>query len=346
MRPNHCDPAPPGAGYGLLRSPARERRDSPIPTIGTMRQRTLWILVAAMGSIVAEPVPAADAPDVVFRRGAPALKGRVEGFQNRALRVAVIVRPDMPPATIAIPVFELQQIVFGERESERRLLTQPTRAPLGELLRIWKEKEPFLAVDNSDAGDFGLAVAGVLLETGNPTEITRALELYQKIYERDWNDRRNALGQQGRLRAMLRLGRAAEAMAEAAELERTSEDPAVLIEAKYVLAEASLQDFKKLLKNNPRWQEDEFVRPEHDRLYHATLDLLLYPYLFHGSEEAQAARGLSRAIEMLTLSGEIPKALELARDLVVLYPATTQADAARDFLNSQPKTKSHEKSPS
>jgi hypothetical protein len=145
---------------------------------------------------------------------------------------------------------------------------------------------------------------------------------------------------------MLRLGRAAEAMAEAMELERTSEDPAVLIEAKFVLAEASLQDFKKLLKNNPRWQEDEFVRPEHDRLYHATLDLLLFPYLFHGTEEAQAARGLSRAIEMLTLSGEIPEAIELAQDLVFLYPETAPAASARSFLEANPQPKSHEKSPS
>jgi len=55
---------------------------------------------------------------------------------------------------------------------------------------------------------------------------------------------------QGRLRAMVASGKAKDAVGEAEQLAASTEDPTVLIEAKYLLAETSAASLKKLLEDN------------------------------------------------------------------------------------------------
>lgn len=141
---------------------------------------------------------------------------------------------------------------------------------------------------------------------------------------------------EGRLRALVATGRAGEAVREAEQIASMTEDPAVLIEAKYILAEAAGTSLKKLLEDNPRWEEDLNVIPERNRLYHEAVDLFLYPSLFEGSQAEAAARGLWGAVGIYQLTGEAANALECARDITILYPGTKYAAPAKELIASLP----------
>jgi hypothetical protein len=312
-------------------------------------RRFLLLAAAALRcGAAAQPAPSAPltsapaappAEDVVFRAGLPPQTGRVLGLDAQYLRFETRVMQNLPAATIALPRGQVQRIVFAERPEEARLFADPKPSDLAALRALWERKLPFLRVSNSDTGRAGLALAEVLLASADAGRRREALDLFRKIEGEDWNAERRALAGQGRLRAMVANGMAAEAVAEARELAEVSEDPAVLIEAKYVLGRAALETYSRLVADNPRWQEDPRVRPERDRIFHETLDLLLYPYLFHGTHEGPAARGLLDAAKLLAGAGEPGPARELALDLAALYPATPQAAEAGTLLASFPTKK-------
>jgi hypothetical protein len=161
--------------------------------------------------------------------------------------------------------------------------------------------------------------------------------MFERLEKADWNESRRDAAGRGRLLALIAVGRAAEAVDQAKQLAVNAEDPATLIEAKYVLAQGSFQDLRKLLEDNPRWEQDDNVRPERNRLYHETIDLFLFPFLFHGAEQGPATRGLAGAMDFFIFMKEPAHAAEIARDLTVLYPGTPESKTAAQFLASQPK---------
>jgi len=136
---------------------------------------------------------------------------------------------------------------------------------------------------------------------------------------------------------MVATGNAAGAVGEAAELAKESEDPEILIEAKFILAEVVQAQLKKLVEDNPRWYEDALIRPEYHRLANEALDLYLYPYLFYGSETDAAARGLWGAITIYEFVGDRHNALESARDITALYKETRYAKLAGDYIAGLPE---------
>jgi len=311
------------------------------------RLHRLWAVIGLIASAplrsavaAAPPQPAPAPQDVIFRIGLPPQTGRVIGLDPQYVRYLTRVGPGLPEATLAVPRAQVQRIVFADRPEEVRLYEQAKASDLPAVRALWESKQAFLRISNSDAGRAGLTLAGLLLESGDAAGPREALELFRRIENEDWNPERRARAGQGRLRAMVATGRAAEAVREARELAEVSEDPAVLIEAKYVLARAALGEYAGLIEANPRWNEDPRVRPERDRLFHETLDLLLFPYLFHGTHESQAARGLMDAARLLVDAGDPAAARELALDLAALYPSTPQAvEAARIVDSTQPPKK-------
>jgi hypothetical protein len=175
------------------------------------------------------------------------------------------------------------------------------------------------------------------LRTGKPGDAATALAVFSEIEKLSWSDDDTTLARQGRLRAMVATGDAASAVTEALELAKVSEDPAVLVEAKFILAEAADKQLRKLIEDNPRWEEDVNVVPERARLLNEALDLYLFPYLFFGSETQAATRGLWGAIGVHDFLGDKVLAREAARDLVAIYPGTPQARLASDFLATLPE---------
>jgi len=242
--------------------------------------------------------------------------------------------PGRPEVTVTEPLARIEQIQFADEitaETRERLRASPE-----ELARLWGLWAPFVDVPRSPAPEIGLLYAETLLESDTPEARGRALGTFSQIEERSWDEQARAGGKQGRLLALIELGKAEEAVIEARKLATESEDPKILIQAKLILAAGALQDLRQLLEENPRWHLDPRVRPERERLYHEAVDLFLFPYLFHGSESASSARGLWGAIEVYQLIERPELVRETAQDLGTLYPDTPQAADAALLLQAEP----------
>lgn len=277
----------------------------------------------------AQPSDADNPVDLIFGWDGSTRRGLIRAIENDALRVEVPLPGRAGTAEVSIPRRLIKSVSFAERPGEADALAT---GDIAQLETIWKFHRPFLGMENSDSGAFGLAYGEALLARGGDGDATRALDVFRTIQEEDWNADRQATAGNGRLRALIASGNPEDAINEARELAESSEDPAVLIEAKLVLASAARERLTRLIEENPRWEQDEWIRPERDRLYHEALDHLLFPSLFHGTERAEAARGLWGAVQVYRQAGEIPLAHQCATDLVVLYKDTPEAARASEWL--------------
>ncbi|MDD5200242.1 MAG: hypothetical protein PHC88_10630 [Terrimicrobiaceae bacterium] len=281
--------------------------------------------------------------DTLFMNDAAGTRraGRIVGIDAATLKLEVPLAIGGAPgakAIVAVPRAQISRIEFAPNENRGRLVASPTAANLIALNVEWLRWKPFLAVPKSPSGAVAVAFGAALLSTNDPKRAADALELFKRVEQAAWNDADRQAAKQGRLRAMVATGHAAEAVAEATELARASEDSTVLVEAKFILAEAAQASLRKLVADNPRWTEDPRVRPEHDRLYNEALDLYLYPSLFLGSETEAASRGLWGATRIYRFGGDNANAIEAARDLTALYPSTRYAALAQQYLDGLPET--------
>lgn len=274
--------------------------------------------------------------DVIFLKSGPPRAGRSVDRDGKVFRLSVPLIPGQPPARVTFPEADVERIEFADDEDRDAFLRGEKDQDIIAAARWWGANEKFTGVANSPAAAIGRRYADLLLAHENPLFHQRALDIYMRLEKDAWSPSERALGRQGRLRAMIATGRAGEAVEEAVSLAESSEDPAVLIEAKYILATAEESRLRQLLEDHPRWEEDIFVRPERHRLYHAALDLFLYPALFYGSEIEAASRGLWAACRIYQLGGDTLNARATAEDIVVLYPGTPEAHSAQDFLAQDP----------
>jgi len=298
-----------------------------------------WVLILACASmpplVAEEDLP--ESLDVLFLKDGSRRAGKLIGQDGDMLRVQVRILPGQPAATLGIPRAEVERIEFADDEERDEFLR---RAEVEDLLlaaRYWGAGERFLDITGSPAARIGLRYADLLLASDNRATKERALELFRRIETTAWSEQDKADARRGRLRAMIATGNAADAVEEARQLADTAEEPAVLIEAKYILASVAARDLRDLEEANPRWEEDIFVRPERARLYEEALDLFLFAPLFYGSDAGPSARGLWAVLEIYRDAGELVPAMETARDLLALYPGTSQAQRAEQFLTTLPE---------
>ena len=304
-----------------------------------------------MGSAFAQ-APQATALDTLFLASGEKRTGKLVGIDQQNFRLQVPLpppagaSPTAPPmfASVTVPRTDVEHVEFAPDEALRKKLDEATPAQIAAIEALWRQQLPWVGVPKSPAAEIGITYGNLLLK--DRSQAQKALDLFKLIESATWSEDVRMLARQGRLRAMIATGNAKGAVEEARAMEKISEDPAVLIEAKYILADATDQSLRKLVEDNPRWQEDIHVIPERSRLYNEALDLYLYPYLFFGSEVDPAARGLWGAVGVYKFTGETQNALECARDLVAIYPGTSYAKQAQDYINSLPesqKTEDHEK---
>ncbi len=226
-------------------------------------------------------------------------------------------------ATVSVPRADVSRIEFAPNERLDQLLENATVGDTDGLEQLWTRWQPFVGVPKSPAGRIVNVYTDLLLRSDDEAKAREARTILEEVSTELWDEEERLTARQNQLRAMVATGDAAAAIEEAQELAKVSDDPAVLIEAKYILATAAHETLLTLIQNNPRWEEDVNVRPERARLVNESLDLYLYPYLFYGSETDAAARGLWGAIEIYEFVGDSENALESARDIEALYPETT-----------------------
>lgn len=305
-----------------------------------MRICLLSLVLGSLGLTgLAQAQTAAPGFDTIFLNTGETRVGQIKGVDDKNFSVSVPLDPKNPAAlaTVAIARPNVVRIEFAPNAAREKLIKGATPAQIAELARLWAQWQPYTGVQRSPAGQVAVAYADLLLKTGDPAQVLKALELYKLVEATSWNDDDKALAKQGRLRAMIASGNAAQAVNEAREIAKVSEDPAVLIEANYIMAEAAGAAFRKLVEDNPRWQIDLNVLPERNRLYAEALNLYLFPYLFFGSDIEPAARGLAGAVGIYQFTGETKLAEETAKDLVTIYPGTKYAGEAQKFLDGLPK---------
>ena len=291
-------------------------------------------------------LPLLPAQDVLFMKNGDKRSGRLTGLDDLLFRFQVPLPP--PPgaspasapvfASVSVPRRDVDHIEFAPDPALDALLKSADAGQLAEVEARWTIVQPWLKVARSPSARIANVLGDMLLRTGDPARAERALELFKNVESGAWDDADKLSARQGRLRAMVATGDAGAAVNEAAELSAATENPAVLIEAKYILASSADASLRKLLADNPRWEEDVAVIPERHRLYNEALDLYLFPSLFAGSESEAAARGLWGAAGIYILAGESRKALECARDIATFYPLTKFAAPAADLIASLPES--------
>ena len=236
-----------------------------------------------------------------------------------------------------IPVADIEFITFAPLPGEEAALAKAVgTGDSAPLMEIWVKKLPRLGIARSNAGEIGLTYAELLSRNPAADRLARALTVYQQIEFGDWSVERRGRARVGRMRLMLRQGRVEEVKPEAEKLLKESQDARVLIEVQHVLAETAAAKLRALLKEHPRWDQEDDIRPQRDRLYHEALDAWLFPHVFHGAEEDLAARGLWAAAQFYKEHGDPGAARDAAADLVQLYPAAPEKTAAEAMAKDTP----------
>jgi len=238
-------------------------------------------------------------------------------------------------ATVSIPRSAMNTIEFESDPAMEQLLGSPNPTHTEELDALWTKFNPWLGTPHSPTARIGCALGESLLASPNSKNAKRALGIFKEVETKAWSQSDRERAKVGRLQAVLASGNAGEAMREAKDLALNKENFTLLIQAKFIMAQARHKDFLRFLKENPRWNEDPIATPARHQLYDEVLELYLFPALFMGSEGESAARGLWGAVEIYRESGETPLAIETCRDITALYPDTAYASKAKDFLSQR-----------
>lgn len=192
----------------------------------------------------------------------------------------------------------------------------------------WQTLQPFLGIPESRAGEAGCLLGEILLQGDDSARHDEAAAIFAEVEKGSWNVGHRQRATRGRLAVLIKKGKLEEASLEAEEIERLAEEPDLVIETRLLLAEARRAALEKLLADNPRWSEDPPVREERARLINEGLEFALFPYLFHGTQRGQAARGLWLAHKIHRLADDNDAAREVATDLTAIYSETPEAAQA------------------
>ncbi len=292
---------------------------------------TLLILLAA--TCIAE------AQDVLEMKTGNRRAGKIVSFDERFIRLELDIPSEggaasQSVASIALPRGDVLSIDFALDPQRDAAIRSASAQDIDALDGYWKEFKPWLEMSRSPSGSIACALGNALLATKERKNADRALELFTLVEEKAWQASDKARAREGRLRAMTATGKAAKAIEEAKALAEETEDPEILIEANYLLAQAAEKELKDFLKENPRWDIDTSVIDKRHQLQNRVLELYLYPSLFFGTNNEKAARGLWGAIGIYRTSGEERLAIETSRDILAFYPKTPEAERARTYLAS------------
>ena len=263
--------------------------------------------------------------------------GRLAGADDKVFKLRIPAPvAGQQAAVISINRNEVEKIIFGPDPDLETVIKDPVIGRTAFARLLWQRFEPFLSVPESPAAKAGIVYGDILLLSADANRHNEALDLFRRIETEAWNEQDRGRALRGRLQALLRLGRVDEASREAEEMAARTEDPELLLETKLLLAETRLAALRALLEENPRWSEDPPVQAQRKRLLNETLDLALYPFLFHGTSREQAAKGLWLVREAHLLAGDTDAAREVATDITVIYPQTRHAGPAREALQQKP----------
>ncbi|MCX6858268.1 MAG: hypothetical protein NTV80_25590 [Verrucomicrobia bacterium] len=234
-----------------------------------------------------------------------------------------------------LPFDQIGGVKFGLTMGERQLISEAKVESIPALRVFWEARQLTVQVAGSNAGDFGLALARALRQTKAYAE---AQAIAKKIaYEDNDNTRRSRALAETETLAFIQVmetakpeevERRAWAVTEIAE--ESNADLMLLVTG--FLMQKEFAALKLVETENPRWMEDDEMKPIRERHYHRALDLALYPSLFHPRRAAEAAEGLWQAAQIYLHTQETARAVAVLEDLLALYADSVHTSKARELL--------------
>ncbi|MBU6300389.1 MAG: hypothetical protein KGS60_02450 [Verrucomicrobia bacterium] len=226
-------------------------------------------------------------------------------------------------------------IRFGLSMGERQLIAEAKPESIPALRVFWEARRLTLGIAGSNVGDFGLALARALRQE---EAFADALAIAREIARGDHDPSRKGRALQEsetldfiqflRTAKPVEIEKRAWSLIESAD--ESNPDLMLLLTGYLMLKE--FEALRRLEEENPKWMEDDEVRPARDRHYHRSLDLALYPGLFHPSRTTEAAAGLWQAAQVYRHTREEEREANALEDLLALYPGTARSAEARDRL--------------
>ena len=234
-----------------------------------------------------------------------------------------------------LPYDQIGSIKFGLTMGERQLIAEAKAETIPALRVFWEARHATIKLTGSNAGDFGLALARALRET---KAYAKAQAIAKEIAYGDHDPARRAraLAETETLAFIQVMATAkpkevekrAWAITEMAE--ETNADLMLLVTG--FLMKKEFTALKQVEADNPRWMEDDEVKPIRERHYHRALDLALYPSLFHPRRRAESADGLWQAAQIYLHTHDSARVVAVLEDLLNLYADSHHTAKAKELL--------------
>lgn len=300
---------------------------------------TLLLIVCVAARATSQPTVPTDVewPDTITLHRGKVVPCRITNTTASALTIEYPRSgTSLGPTLIReVPWSDIQAADFS-MDAEFHRLVAATHAvkDTPRLAARWNTLAPLIGRPHHPAGEVGLTLARLSLDHPDASARHRALPVCRALAESDWSPVRRHHARLFLAKILAALGRTEPSQEEARRL-ATEPDimPEVAMPAHLLLAEADFAALRTLEEENPRWIDDDVVRPEREALFHRALDAALKPSLFHGAIEPPASQGLWTAVQLLEFNRQVSAAADCARDLLNLYPASPRVRDATAFLH-------------
>lgn len=261
------------------------------------------------------------AGDELVLKGGRSVKGEILSLKEGSIEV----RMEGTGAELFYPTALVKRVRFSQTERELALLKTPDVTKIPELESVWERRRAYLSLPESDAGEFGLALAELWLEKKTKKHARLALRLIKEVEAEDWNAERRKRGVRLRVRGLANAGKTRKALAEAEALEGISrDDETAVFQAgildRFAKGKKAWKKVAKLEEAYPKWElMPEMVR-KREGLVNDALDAYLFPAVFHADLRYLCARGLWEAVEVYQHLGRERDAFLRAKEIVDFYP--------------------------
>ncbi len=275
--------------------------------------------------------------DTVTLSGGERKTGRILGVEQEVLLLSSQPVPGLPAVDLRLSKSRITAIEFEGDPKRDEFVRNAGPAQLPEVKSLWERFAPLLPIPGSPSARIGLRYGLLLLDAKGDGVREASLALFEKIATAAPTPPEREAAAQGVLRSLLADRQWARAETEASAICQKECGTPLLAEARLTIGMVQAAKLVQFTELNPRWREDDFARPERDRMHEAALDGLLGAALLPGVPGDLAARGLRWALDVYALAGDQVRAREVAGDLASFYADTVEAKAAVEWLNANPE---------
>lgn len=273
------------------------------------------------------------AQDVLWLKSGESVPCRIQALTDQIAEVMMESKsPQVAAGRQTISVAQIERIDFGFVEGEKEAFARRGEMPAATLKTWWDYHFAHLHRPRSRTAAWGIAYASALLREKSSNGPGIALAMLDRIIVRAWSPEDVSAAKRVRIQTLVARGELDAAIQEARDFAASTGDSGPMIEVSFQQALADFAALKKLEEENPRWPDDDDIRPQRELLWQRALDLLLQAHLFHPDHETEAARGLFSAAELYLHIGEVEEARARWTDLITLYPGAPQAISSRERI--------------